>query len=236
MYRKDYDELGAAIRRATLVTDWDRHVVRAFVEQLAAELEQTNSYFDRQRFLKGAGFPQRLHLDPMVEAMAERYAAGASLRQVREEFGGTAWSVSKLLREAGVTLRKGGPSKGQPRPPRNTPPDAETVQAMADCYVKDRETLAEIGQEFGYHAATVAQHLRDIGVEIRPKSQPRPLRNTPPDIKTVRAMADRYVKDRETLTKIGQEFGYHAETVAEHLRSVGVSIRRRGRPNDAPDP
>lgn len=171
MHRKDYDELGDAIRRATLaVPDQDHPAVRVFVEQLAEELEQTNSYFDRLRFLKGAGFPQRPQLDPMVAAMAARYVAGASLRQVREEFGVAGWSVSKvsrLLREAGVTLRKGGPSKGQPRPFRNVPPDAGMVQAMADRYVKDRETLAEIGQAYGYHAVTVAQHLRDIGVEIR---------------------------------------------------------------------
>ncbi len=145
-----------------------RRVVAEFVANIA-DARLTLSYgpyeFDRSRFLRAAGFPDpddpAERPDPVTEAMAARYNAGATLAEVGREFEMTGTAAGDRLRAAGVPIRKGGPAKGSKRSPGNPPPDEATRRQMAARH-DEGATFTEIGQEFGYHGSTVSEYVRHV--------------------------------------------------------------------------
>ena len=181
MHKQDAERLADAVRQATghvlstpnhlgaVPRDAARRIIGAFVDHMAEwilMLDEPHHRFRPDLFLAEAGFPRPDDPSPEVQAMATRYAAGATLAEVGREFGLTASAVSAKLRAAGVRLRLSGPRPGIPRPPCQPAPDAATVQKMAARY-EAGATLAEVGSEFGYHGSTVGEHLRKAGVRIR---------------------------------------------------------------------
>jgi len=83
----------------------------------------------------------------------ERYRAGATTREIAKTFGIHHERIGKVLRDAGVRLRRSGMT------------DIEIDEAVL--LYEQGWSLAPIGAKLGSNALTVRDRLRERGVRIR---------------------------------------------------------------------
>lgn len=94
-----------------------------------------------------------------VVRMIARYEAGATLREVADEFGVHRMTVSRALKRAGAMLRRAGL-------------DEQGAQRAAELYAGGK-TLVEVGAELGVAGSTVRRALLNAGVHLRAPLVPR---------------------------------------------------------------
>ena len=92
-----------------------------------------------------------------IAEMIALYEGGATLREIGEEVGVSRFSVSKLLRRAGV----------QPRRRRSTRAKRE-APAIIEAY-ENGLSLAAVGYRFGLSHVAVGNRLRAAGLQLRPR-------------------------------------------------------------------
>jgi len=85
--------------------------------------------------------------------MAARYAQGATVYELAEEFGIERRTVSARLKGAGVSMRR-------------RPATAEQVAEMVRLY-ESGQSLLKVGQHLGFDAKTVRARLLERGVVMR---------------------------------------------------------------------
>ena len=91
--------------------------------------------------------------DELLTSAENRYAAGATLREIANDFGIGRERLATLLRGRGVRLRGATPSD-------------DAVREMARLYAAG-ESLERVGTRLGFSAGTVRNHLLSVGVRMR---------------------------------------------------------------------
>ncbi len=88
-----------------------------------------------------------------VQQLVARYQAGATVYELAEEFKCNRTTVSKKLKDAGITLRR-------------TPPTKEQINEMVRLY-ESGLSMERTGERVGFTAHTVLKYLRERGVRTR---------------------------------------------------------------------
>lgn len=96
---------------------------------------------------------QRRLTEPDVARMVARYAEGATVYELAEEFGIERRTVAARLKKASVSMR-------------HQPATAEQVAEMVRLY-KSGLSLAKVAPRTGVSAKTVLNYLRAEGVQLR---------------------------------------------------------------------
>ncbi|TNC23811.1 helix-turn-helix domain-containing protein [Amycolatopsis alkalitolerans] len=115
----------------------------------------------RQR--SGQSLPGRMRRldDGEVQLLVEGYDAGSSVYELGEQFGISRQTVSRILKQRGVTMRRQGLSPEQVD---------EAVRLYAEGW-----SLARIGKRMAVDHGTVWHRLRERGVRMRdPQGRERP--------------------------------------------------------------
>lgn len=99
-----------------------------------------------------------------IAAMAARYKAGATIRQVATRVGRSIGTVRAVLRDAGVIVRQHQPGR---KPIPWTP---EQIAAMVAEY-QAGATIREVAARAGHGYSTVHGVLREAGVSIRARGR-----------------------------------------------------------------
>ena len=106
-----------------------------------------------------------------------------------------------------------------------TPP--EVVAQMRTLYVREKQTITQIGQTLGYRPNSVYTILVNNGVSMRPHGwtnhRHRALRAGEVD-RTIAL----YLSGK-SLADVGREIGRSPESVRQRLLGAGVAMRERGR-------
>lgn len=95
----------------------------------------------------------RLESEELQNSAENRYAAGATLREIANDLGIGRERLAALLRARGVRLRGATPSDDE-------------VREMAQLYAAG-ESLERVGTRLGFSAGTVRNHLLSAGVRMR---------------------------------------------------------------------
>jgi hypothetical protein len=90
-----------------------------------------------------------------VADIAHRYEAGETTQQIGVCYGISKTRVATILREQGITIRRGGL-------------DDDQVRKVAQLYVTGK-SLAWLGARFGVSHTTVASALRRQRIQLRPR-------------------------------------------------------------------
>ena len=101
--------------------------------------------------------PPRRLLVGEEAALADAYAAGATVEELAERHGCSVTTIREVLQRHGVTLRARGP--------RN--PLAGQQDEVARNYVAGA-TVRELVERYGANQRTIRKALADAGVEMRP--------------------------------------------------------------------
>ncbi len=144
-----------------------RKVVISLVNELADQLTRDSGEFDRRAFLKFVEVPEDREPHPQVAEIVAMYRDDlVPLRQVAERFDLAYWEAREILVREGVMIRQPAPIKSRKRRPRKPRPSSAMVEDMRTMY-RSGATLTMVGEEFGYHASSVAQWMREAGETIR---------------------------------------------------------------------
>ena len=111
-----------------------------------------------------------------------------------------------------VVEKRARPERSQRRAVRLTPTQ---ITGLVDRY-NAGATVYELGEAFGVHRTTVAEHLKRAG---------HTLRRQPPSQATVKKMVKLYDAGF-SLVNVGSQLGFDAETVRTHIKKQGTSIRK----------
>jgi len=141
--------------------------------------------------------------------MYGRHQAGATLKQVGEEFGVYAGTVSKLFKDAGLNVRVH----------RSATTRIYPTQQMYALY-EDGATLEEIARQHGISTTTVSHLFKRAGFKIRPRGSRR---NQPSTHEMYR-----YYQTGATLTATGEHFGVDASHLSQLFKAAGLKARRPG--------
>ena len=106
---------------------------------------------------RSSGRPSRRH--PRLDDMGRDYAAGDSLKTLAARYAVDFSHISRLLRNAGVTMR----SRGKPR--------AIDHEAVIAAYASGRKT-ADVAREFGISVSAVSHIASAAGVRHYPRPKP----------------------------------------------------------------
>ena len=106
---------------------------------------------------RSSGRPSRRH--PRLDDMVRDYAAGDSLKTLAARYAVDSSHISRLLRNAGVTMR----SRGKPR--------AIDHEAVIAAYASGRKT-ADVAREFGISVSAVSHIASAAGVRHYPRPKP----------------------------------------------------------------
>lgn len=101
--------------------------------------------------------PQRRLSPTDVNDLIEAYQAGATISQLALDFGVQRTTVTAHLDHHGV-----------PRHREHMAWDDRTLDEAAELYAAGR-SLADVGEQFGIDAQTVANRFRRAGVAVRPR-------------------------------------------------------------------
>ena len=144
--------------------------------------------------------------------LADRFAAGGSLRTVAEEVGCSPAAVRRAANELAV-----------PRRPFAAPtfPELHDRKWLRERYVAQRHTSQAIADELGCTAESVLRALHAVGIRTRPGRPPRRF----PELHDVRWVRRRYLKEQATSAEIAAEQGCSPATVARALRRARVGVR-----------
>lgn len=106
-------------------------------------------YEARRRTRQG----QRRLTPEQIKQLVARYQAGATVYELADEFKCDRTTVSKKLKDAGITLRR-------------TPPTESQIDEMVRLY-ESGLSLERTGEKVGFTAHTVLTYLRRRGVQTR---------------------------------------------------------------------
>lgn len=208
-----------AARRPMIDTDevMARHRGGESLKRIAADLHVT--YMTLRAALIDAGHPlpapgRRAGVASTVggtrltdEVLAERVAAGASTRDIAQEFGLGVSTVNERRRAAGI-----GPRSA-----------ALTAEVLEDLYVRQGMTAAAIAARFKVSQPAVYRRLEAAGISRR-RSYPR----AETSALTYELLVREYVEAGRTAEDIAEEFGTTAKTVLVRIRAAGLPVRRGG--------
>ena len=158
------------------------------------------------------GFPQLRD----AAWLADRYTGdGATLAEIAAEVGCGVLTVSKALKAAGITTRRGRDLPGKF-------PQLRDVEWLTRRYVGDGATGPEIAAEVGCATSAVHRALKAAGITARPL--PGGLCQFP-QLRDLGWVARRYVDEGATGTEIAREVGCSPGAVYRALRRAGIATR-----------
>ena len=129
------------------------------------------------------------------------------------ELGVKAPVVLRRLRAAGVEPRPSGR--------RRASLDPDQLRTM---YLDQEKPATEIAGLLGFDAATVRDHLRTAGVEIRLGASRRPLDIDASQLRTM------YIDRQMSMAAIGAKLEVSQSVVRRNLDAAGIEIRRHSNP------
>ncbi|MHB8449985.1 MAG: hypothetical protein ACYDAQ_05995 [Mycobacteriales bacterium] len=125
-------------------------------------------------------------------------------------------TVARALRRAGIARRRGG---------RLGAAELADAAWLAQRYVHERRSLADIGSELGCSREAVTGALRRAGIARR-----RGGRLGAAELADAAWLAQRYLDERRSLADIGSELGCSREAVRRALGRAGIGLRPPGAP------
>lgn len=102
------------------------------------------------------------------------------------------------------------------RKQRMASPSPELQRQMTDDYQSGMNTI-QIGAKYNYSAVTVAKYIREMGMEIRSRSELNRRRGTTIDLNQLRELIDRKL----STTEIARAMGLSQPTIEMKLRRLG---------------
>ena len=128
------------------------------VVEIARTEDSENPAARRREETGRLSIPPQRRLSPTdIDDLIEADQAGATINQLADEFGIHRTPVTGHLDPHGV-----------PRDSEHTACDDRTLKEAAELYAAGR-SLAEVGEQFGIDAQTVANRIRRAGVAVRPR-------------------------------------------------------------------
>lgn len=100
-------------------------------------------------------------LTPRAQAL---YSQGLTVRQIEKEIGVPSRTISRWLRESGVTMRKPGETAKTQR---------LTSQELQRLYVQEDKSAEAIAVMWGVTPVTVRKKLREFGIQVRESNKGR---------------------------------------------------------------
>lgn len=151
--------------------------------------------------------------------LREQYVANRrSTRDIADELGCDAKTISRYMKKHGISARNSGGSA--------TPDDRLLdVDWLSEQYVEEGRTTLAIADELECDDSTVRKYLREHGIEVRQKGDSP----TPERLKDSDWLRGEYVdRDRSSLD-IADELGCCAKTVRNWLERHSIKTRGTGR-------
>lgn len=96
---------------------------------------------------------QRRLTEVEIARMVDRYAAGATVYELADEYGIERRTVSVRLKAAGAIMRR-------------QPPSADQISEMVRFYVSGL-SLERVGERTGFSSKTVHTYLKNEGIRLR---------------------------------------------------------------------
>lgn len=148
---------------------------------------------------------------------------GLSTYRIADLTGLDRQRVTRLLRRAGVPLRPRGAGGSRPERRRDDPPDL--ARLLADLYVAQGLTIAQVGAVLGIPARTVRDRLRRYGIRSRTRGGwQREDRLVIP----AGPLADLYRRDGLSADEIGRKFDASRRVVLRSAHELGLPVRIGG--------
>ena len=144
-----------------------------------------------------------------------------SLREIGSEIRRSPGYVRRRLQAAGITLRPASSYSPPPGGRRKRPAPAQ-VAAMARAYEQGK-SLAEVARDHGHGVSdtTAGRWLREAGVQIRPRGGTRGPRRPPPDVTSVRRLADKGL----TVEQAAGQLGCSQDAIYRTRHAAGIRGR-----------
>jgi transposase len=213
------DPLSAEVLRRFYVDE--RLSIAAIARRLHTSRDKVSLRLRRYGIPVRAG--GRYPSDPKLrETMVQLYTVeGLGVEEVASRTGISPGRAGELLRAAGIRLR--------PPPPRPLPPGWQplTRELLAELYVSQRLTLAEVAERVGGSTSRVGDALRRHGIPRRPRGS-RSLPGREP--LTRELLVELYVNQGLGSVTIARRLGGHPSRILKALDRFGIPIRQRKRP------
>jgi len=147
---------------------------------------------------------------------------GKTSQEIANMYGCTAVSVLYNLRKFGITIRKGGNTKGKAITRRFNIGSKD----LRDLYEDKRLSADAIGERFGCSNATIVKRLKEHGIRVRYPNETK--KGATSHLKKKldhELIKNMYEKEGATQSGIAKHFGVSQHVIKTHLEECGARIK-----------
>lgn len=175
--------------------------------------------------MAGAAFSSGATPPPDEEIVGAYLRQGLSTRQIARRFGLSRQRVARRLRDAGVTVAPRG--AGRRRDQRRVADPANLGALLAELYVEQRLTSAQVADRLGMSERTVRNRLAEFGIGTRTRGRcNREDRRSLPAVD----VTELYHRAELAADQVGAKVGASGNLVLRTAHELGIPVRLGGAP------